>query len=264
MTIKIEYNAPSPKKPMVLYDSVFARGTLTASSEAVGGDVANALDEQTSDYWTATTDSSNMTVELPVAERVDCLAIAAHNMATEGATVAVQRSENGTSWTTVSTVTPTTDDVVLVLFKPVVALWWRIVVTGGACNLGIVRLGSRLVFPSGINTGYTPINLARRIEVQGGITVGGQFSGQRIIRRGANTTVSVAPMDRSFVDNDMAAFHLHYDEARSFFWAGGPSIMPNDVAYCWRPATGGEIRPMYVESGELAEFSMNIEAFVHA
>lgn len=264
MSIKVENNTPIPKKPMVLFDSVLSRGTFTFSSEVVGAEAANALEETTFDYWTPTAVPATLTTESAMTEKVDCMAIAAHDIGTTGATVSVEHSADGVIWVEVGSHAPTDDTTIVMVFKPVTAKWWRLVVSGAVASIGVVRMGFRLVFPSGINTGYTPINLARRITVQGGVTVGGQFGGQRITKRGASTTVSVAAMDRSFVDNDMADFHLHYDEGRSFFWAGGPAIFPNDVAYCWRPPTGGEIKPSYVESGVLAEFSMTIEAYVNA
>ena len=264
MSIKVENNTPNARKPMALFDSVFSRGAVTASSAAVGAEFANALDETTFDFWTPTAVPATLATELVVAEKVDCMAIAAHNIGTSGATVSVEYSNDGIVWVEVGSHAPSDDTTIVMIFKPVTAKWWRLVISGAVASVGVVRMGFRLVFPSGINTGYTPINLARRIDVQGGVTIGGQFGGQRITKRGAETTVSVAPMDRAFVDNDMAAFHLHYDEGRSFFWAGGPAIFPNDVAYCWRPSRGGEIKPVYIESGISAEFSMNIEAYVNA
>lgn len=265
MTIKIENFTPETKKPMVLYDSVFLRGTVTTSSEISGNEGQNALDEQTFDNWKSSVVPAYISTTLGSSETVDCLCIAAHNLGTSGSTVTAQYSTDGVAWLDAATSTPTDNTGLMVIFPPVTAQYWRVEISGSAANIGILRLGYRLVFPSGLlGTGYIPTNLAKNIDIQGGPTMGGQFTGNRITRKGASTTIDLAFLDRSFVDDSMIDFINHYDEGRAFFWAGSPELFIADIAYAWRPQNGSEMHPRYVESGLYVDVSFNLGLFVDA
>lgn len=263
--IQIEAGAVSAvnKKPMVLFDNVLARGTLAASTEAAGYEAENAVDGTTWDFWKPTSATGHIWTTLSGAEACDCAFIGAHDLGTQGATVLIERSNTGIGYTTLSTLTPTTDEPILAIFPAATYQYWRIRITSASAApvIGVAMIGKRLILP-GIADDHTPTNLAHRVELLGGGSMGGQFLGNRVVRVGAETTVSFAAAERDVIDTDLAAFNAHYDDGKPFVWAGSPSQFSNDMAYSWRPENGGELRPVYTNAGLTAEFSMDLACYV--
>ncbi len=259
MTIVIASNTPSPEKPTLLIENVFTQGVVTGWG---GGVPENALSDNTFEFWTTTSATAEMNVNLGVARNCDCVGISAHNLGTVGAMVRVQTSDTGRNpWTTHVTILPQTDKTILGIFPSVGSRLWRFLVNGGPASIGVIKLGRRIIVPSGVALGHVAANHAERVELLSNDSIDGQFLNTRVIRRSGQTNLDFGLVPASFVQNEMGEFERLYNEGRTFFYAGSPQTLPHDVAYCKRPMGGSEMRPSY-EGGELMQ--MNLEAQIYA
>lgn len=244
--------------PMVLIENAFADGGLSWSSQTADGFASNALGPQTYDYWTPAAMPATLQVSLSVARECNAMAIVAHNLGSKGATVIVEHME-GVSWSEDLRHSPKDDSAILMIWNGAVAASWRLRVTGPAApSIGVVMLGKRLTIRSGVLTGYVALPHARRADLMTSTSMGGQFLGNRIKRRGAETAIEFADLPREFVDGALAPFRDHFDSGQPFIWASDPKGDKRDVGYCWR--SGDELRPSYGEDG-WANIAFSVEAY---
>lgn len=253
------------KAPLVLWDNILLGGTISASTEATDSVVENLLTDSTFDYWKPTTTSGTVTCSFSSSTPASALGIAAHNLGSKGATVVVKR---GTS--TVATINPTDDTAILVLFDQAnfgntpSTDEFSLVITGasGAFSIGNLFLGLPLVFETGIVPSYTPLWLSEDIELLHNTSLGGQFFQNRVVRKSAETSVDLNILERAEVESSgFLNYRSHYNSGRTFFWAAGPSVFDNDVAYA-RRTRGGEMKPTFGSNGIFYQVSLQMEAHV--
>lgn len=263
--IHIASGTPDTRRPTVLFDNLFTKGVFEASNTLAGTYAENLLGPQTYDGWTANSaGGASLTVTLPASAACDCAVLMGHNCATVGAFVQVMRW-NGSSFAAVSgaTVAPTDNSPLMILFPEASSDQWRLRFYNSTDRVTarIAMMGKRLVFPSSLRPDYVPAPAARRVDTITNRTLGGHYAGGVVYRRALEMNASFNPLPRSFVDSDMAAFREHYDAGGTFFWAGSPSSMPNDLAYCWRPEGSTELRPAYVAGTKWANVSMGLDGY---
>ena len=186
MSVEIEAGATDTANANVLYQNIFEDGTVTVSSETSDGDGLNAIEDTTFDFWTPASVPAHIHVDYGEDVECDCMGIASHTAGTEGTTILVQHSDNDADWTTIASVSPLTDDTIFVIFPTTEARYWRIRQTDAVCSIGVIKLGKRLVFPSGVISGHIGINHSSRVELlTPNVSQQGQFLGTRIKRIGA-------------------------------------------------------------------------------
>jgi hypothetical protein len=262
MTIRIE-NSPTntDSLPTVLFNNLFLSGTLAASSEAAGYPKENAVSENTNKSWKPSSLPATLSVDLGTARSVDSFALVAHNCGTKGNTVTLESSTDNSTWTTRCTVTPTDDTTILGLFTSVSARYWRIQFTGGtAPNIGVAMIGARFTFPAGVRAPYTPVWLSQTYDLLTSTTMGGQFLGNRILRKGAMTAINLVSFERAFAESNLLPFREHYNLGKAFVWAAGPSIFTKDVGYVWR-TENSVMAPTFDENGSWMSVSMEVNAY---
>lgn len=263
MTIIIESSAsgdPDNSQPTVLFDSVLTRGTLVASTEATDGAGSNATNGKTNDFWTPTALPATLETTLSAAEECDCAAIVGHTLGTDGATLEVDYHD-GATWQTLSTTSPTTDETIFIIFGAQTRTRWRIRITGSTIpSIAVALIGKRLSLPGGVTLSYTPIYKAKDVELLSGVSRKGHFIGNRVQRRGASTTISLAPIDRSWIESNLDPFNNYFDDGGAFVFASAPSVFTKDAAYCWRG--NSTLRPSHSVSGDLEDISMQVNAYV--
>lgn len=257
--IHINPDATSIAEASVLYRNVLAEGALSASSETADGFAANALGPQTFDFWTPTSVPATLAVTLDAPVACDACAIIAHTLGSAGATIEVQHHD-GSGWVTAQSVTPDDDRDLLLLFGEATSTQWRIRITDAVASVGVVMIGPRLLIPFGVVPDYTPINLARSVQLGPHITRGGQFLGNRVLRMGAGTSIQLAPQERWWIEQDAKPFIAHYNSGKPFIWAGCPELLPEDMAYCWR--AGETLAASYGAGAVYGSMSMEIAAYV--
>lgn len=260
MTIQIT-NTPTATDnlPTILYNNLFAQGTLSVTNS--GTSYLNAVTENTYKYWTPSSLPSILTVDLGSAYSADAFAVVGHDCYTHGNTLTLQSSPDNTTWTTRCTVTPTDNTTILGLFNSVSARYWRLQVSGGTVpNIAVVMLGARFTFPAGVKPPYVPVWLSQQYELLTATTIGGQFLGNRVKRKGGKTQINLVALDRSFVESSLLGFKEHYNLGKAFVWAAGPNIFTKDVGYVWR-TEGSTINPVFDSNGLFMSTSMEVYAY---
>lgn len=257
---RTEVNAD--KAPHFLWDNVFLNGTVTASSEATNGEVENALEDSTWDYWTPTSSTGSINLSLASSATVSALAIASHNLGSNNATISLDDS-SGTP-TQLFSISPADDRTIIVLFDSTTSddFTFYIDSADAACSIGNIFLGDPLVLTNGILPGYTPLWMADNIELLESMSVSGQFFQNRIIKRSAQTRLNLNILERATVEgDDFQNFRSHYNDGKTFFFAAGPSVFEDDVSYC-RRLSGSEMRPSFQQNGIFYNVDLGLEAFV--
>lgn len=262
MTVIVKSGATDLGVINVLHANVFDQGTVTYSTAAVGYPGANAQDDQTWNAWQPTVVSANATVDAGSAIMCNCLGIAAHDLGTQSASVAVQYSSNGSSWTTiVSAYSPSDDDTIMVFFENTSARYWRVVIGANVASIGVIKLGAALKFPCAPLEGHRALHHSRKVTMLSNQSMGGNFLGNRPVKLGAETSVNIGMVDRDWAENDLAEFESHFNNGGAFFYCGSPSDTPKDMGYCRREG-GPEMSITWVEGDIMADVNFEMVAYV--
>lgn len=262
MTVIIRNGATDINVINVLYDNIFDQGTVTYSSADSGFAGANALDEATWNAWKPTAVTAYATVDHGSAIMCNCLGVAAHNIGSSGASIALQHSPNGSSWTTISAAyAPSSDEDILIYFADTSARYWRVAISGAIASIGVIKLGAALKFPCAALEGHKPLHHARLVEMLSNKSMGGNFLGNRPVKLGAETSVNIGMVDRDWAETDLAEFETHFNNGGAFFYCGSPSDTPKDMGYCRREG-GPEMSITWVEGDIMADVNFDMVAYV--
>ena len=262
MTIVIAANTPSTEKPTLLIENILTEGDLTVSSETSDGAGLNAMSDTTFDFWTPSAASARLDVDMGEAVTCDAVGIAAHTLGTDGASFRIRTGTTGfENVITRIEHSPLTDDTIIGLFPSISARYWRFEILNGPASIGVVKIGKRVIVPTGVLLGHVGVNHGERIELLSNDSINGQFLGTRIIRRSAEINIDFGLVSKTFVENDLAMFEYNYNQGKTFFYAGSPANLPNDIGYCKRPMGASEMRPLY-EGGNLMQLDFEAQVYV--
>jgi len=262
MPVVISGAATDTNKAVVVWNNKATALNVTASTAASGYPAVNAVDPATWSSWKPTSVPAWIRSDMVVATNIDAVGIAAHTLATSGATIAIERSSDNVTWTNVYTYSPLTDDDILILFPALSYRYWRVYVTGAVANIGYVSFSSKLAFPQTPIDSYTPLHHARQYTKMFNDSIKGAMLGNRVMAAGAETSVDLGFVDRAFVDSPIRGFESHYNQGGTFFYAGWPAGQPLDLGYCRASGDDDIIQIEYVEAGKLAELSFSVRAYV--
>jgi hypothetical protein len=261
MTIAIASGTPSLEKPTLLTENLFEQGTVTSAFANPGFPSANALTDETFDFWVANVSPNAITVDMGVATPASAVGIAAHTLGTSGTQVLVRSSADNSIYVTRLTINPADNSTIFGVFPEVSARYWRVVFQNAPITLGVLKLGKRVIVPSGVALGHVSVNHGQRIELLSNDSMNGQFLGTRIERRSGDISLDMGLVPRDFIEGDFADFETRYNEGRSFFYCGSPLNLPLDTGYCKRPMGGGEVRPSHV-GGDLMQLQFGAQVYV--
>jgi len=206
--------------------------TITASTEATGGEKENAYSYRESDFWTPTavpawlksTDSGTATV--------DYFCMYAHDFTGTGSVV-LQWSDNDSTWNDAFTVlTPTDNTPVFETFTSSAHKYWRVYITGGVQSIGIISYGVRLDMPFELSVGYKPLSLSQTRTPKHNISATGLYIGrslQTVPLVGTLTFPSY--FTETWMRTEWLTLLAHMEQYPFF-------VMPQDsytdeVAFCW-------------------------------
>lgn len=220
--------------PRILYDDINRRGTISGSTQQTGFEAENAADYLTWDFWRPSTLPAELTVTTEEAEPFDYALIAAHTLGTNRNNVTLQY-HNGSSWTTISALSPGTDRVIVFLFTELFSNRARIQITEGTVpSIGVFMVGKALAVQRKLYKGHTPITLSKRTVKQPNRSEGGHWLGTSIRREGAATSIAFANLKSDWIRQKFEPF---IEAARSypFGWVWRPDEFPAEVAYVFAP-----------------------------
>ena len=253
--------AGTTNNPIVFWNN---EATSATYSTTVGTEVesaALAATGTTYDAWVCTpaTGEAVLQVVFGVAQTLNAIAVAAHNLADVGATVAFEYEASG--WQTIGTETPTDNQAILAYFADVTATDWRLRITGatGSVEIAVAFLGNVMTLPQRIYQGYAPPLTPNNVILQSNVSQGGNLLGALVSRRGSSLSANIEHLPEAFVrGSDFTGFMQHHNDGKGFFWAWRPTKY-DDLFYAWRE--GAVIAPSNTGPLDLMGFSMGLRCY---
>lgn len=220
--------------PIILSDSRFLDGTLTATDTASGYSVLNIKDYRTYTFWKAASAGTKyITVDCGTAKSADCLAVISHNLNTANATVSVESSPDNSAWTErLAGFTPPSDKAFLKTFTSASARYWRlkIVTTSIVPYLAVCMLGVRLTFPYPPDSPYIPYS--ESVEVGSSRSKKGHILGSVVKYKPIRISARFSNLTRTWVETVFTPFwDNHASNLLPFFYAWSLTAYPNMVFY---------------------------------
>lgn len=256
--------------PFLAWVNLGKSAALSGTAVLTGGERANAVSGSTYDKWrpNVTGATADLVFDFGSAAQVTFAALAAHNLASLGASVALQRSADGSTWVDAGcgTVTPTDDNpLAMRMLGRVAARYWRLLFSGltagDALAVGVAFLGQEAIIPRRIYQGFAPVLTPTEVELQSNVSAGGELLGSSVVLRGSTVSASVAYVPEAWVRGaDWLAFQRAFNEGLPFFFAWRPTKHAGDLHYCARAS--GVIRP--TNSGPRDLMQIDFEARVYA
>lgn len=238
------------------YDTFVRDADITASSEATGFPASSVALSMTYERWQPTSLPATLEVDAGEAVNADYIGIASHTLGSEGATVELESSTDGSAWESIETIEPSDDDAIMVLFEPVQARYWRLTITGGnEPQLGVLYIGEALAMQRRIYGGHTPGKLSRNTTIEPNGSEGGQYLGRSVIRRGYSTSYAWSNLTAQWYRDNFDPF-VEAAIRNPFFIAWYPSKFPSEVLYAW---TSGDIAPSNQGTRDLMDVSFSVE-----
>lgn len=223
----------------------------------------NVTDPATYSSWDNTNTNPNLVWDCGSAVSISTIGIAAHNMATSGATVRVDYSDDNVTYSVANPFyAPTTNDDIILVFPTVSARYWRLNFNGGTFSIGVVMGGTRINFPHAPIDSYTPLHRARKYNKFFTDSLRGQFLGNRVMAAGAETEVDLGFVDRAWLEGAIGGFERTYNQGGTFFYAGCPSKYPLDMGYCRANSEDATVQIEWIEGDKMANLSFGVRSFV--
>lgn len=231
--------------PIIGYDNLLNDPTVTSivadpagNPAAAGFDIPNAHDWLDWDFWRATNAGvdSGFALTLSAPKTADYFAVAAHDLATQGATIVLQYWNLG-AWADLFTpIAPTTNGVIFKTFASKNSNQWRVLVSGAptaAVSIGVVSFGDRLAIPAPIGLGFTPPNMAHADQVLNNVADGGALLGRSIIGKGIDLgRVSFDLLDPAWMRANWIPFMDHAN-LYPFFFQWEDTNYNSESAFVW-------------------------------
>jgi len=182
----------------ILYDNVL-RGSTVTSDDSTG--IASALDGRTSSsaLWTDTGATRTTVIDCATAQSVDALGIGRNNLGTQNATVVIAGSSNNSSYTTLFTITPADDSVVMESISSVSYRYYRIQITAQDADVYItdIALGVRLDLERDQKGGYISPEFADGDQITPNTTRGQNLAGLTLKTGFKSVTINLPYYTRS-------------------------------------------------------------------
>ena len=223
---------------------------ITSSDDTVSDDGSpKAVIPNTYERWRPANGTSTERFNLSANADVNFVGIAAHNLSGQAITIQYSTSDGG-GLTTLTTITPTSNDPILVTFDDLNVREIAINATwAGDREIGYIATGKTLQMPYPIYGGHTPIDLSPNTEYRNNVSNTGQFLGRSIIRQGVETNYRFRYLEPDFVRGDFTSF-INSAKTKPFFIQWRPDLYPDEVAFGYTTEdiklsnSGGGIRLM--------------------
>lgn len=255
--------------PFFAWENLAASATLSGTTTLTGGAASNAVNGNTHSYWLPDISgtSARFIVDLGSATSITFAAVAAHNLSSfSGAYCQVRRSSDNVSYSDAgaNTITPTDNSPMAFRMSGQTYRYWEFnfanLTAGDDLAVGVAFFGNDLVMPRPFYQGFSPILTPTEVELQSNVSVGGNYLGSSVIKRGSTLSAEWNNLSATFVrGTSWLAFQRHFNDGLPFFFGWRPAKYPQDIHYAWRQ--GGTIRPN--NSGPKDWMNLGIDARVY-
>ena len=233
-------------------------GTVAASTEAAGFSAVFAANLNTTQWWRPTAVPATWDLTFTAAQ-ISYFGIAAHDMATVGATVEVQRW-NGSAWVTAVTHTPSDNGPILGLIARGSLDRLRFRFTGAIPTIGVISLGDVTEFPQRCKyAGSTSFELADADEYRDTVSDGGQVLDRFRVRKSIPARMELDHLSEAWTDTVLVPLRT-YAKDFPFFMADRPLSRPKSVVF---GSTKGPIQPERTIAQARVAMSVTIEVIGH-
>lgn len=210
---------------------------LTGTIVADGSNGSYAANNYTSQRWVLEPGTNQWNLTTPAEAALDCVFIAAHNLA--GKTVTIETSDTaGGTYTQRASVSPIDNSTIAVIFNATtgydhIIRELRLTVNDGTdIAIGIIKAGKALQMPIPIYGGHRPLNLNRVTEAQQQFSETGQWLGRIEKRRAVTSSYDWEYLKTSWYDTYFEPFAKTLP-LNPFCIAGNPSKIGSDVGFVW-------------------------------
>ena len=253
--------------PFMAWNNAAKGKTYTGTTTLADGARANAFFGTTYDYWRpdVTGAIASLVIDMGVAVACDFAGIAAHNLDDFGATVTVEHSPDGTTWTDCGTGAVASDEgPVCVRFAQVARRYWRVraggLTAGDDIAVGVIYIGAEMILPRRFYQGFSPVITQTEVQLQSNVSVGGNLLGSTVVATGSTLSAELKNIDPAFIRGaDFKGFMQSFARGTPFFFGWRPHKYPQDVHFCWRE--GGVIRPTNEGPRDLMAFMMDCRVY---
>lgn len=204
---------------------------ITSSDDTTPADGSpKAVIPNTYERWRPANGTSTERFNLSSNADVNFVAIGAHNLS--GQTITIQYSTtDGGGLTTLTTVTPSSNEPILVTFDAIEVREIAINATWASDReIGYIATGQYLKMPYPIYGGHSPIELSPVTKYKNNVSNTGQFLGRSIIRQGTSTNYAFRYLKPSFVREQFLNF-VNSAKTLPFFIQWRPDLYPDQVAF---------------------------------
>jgi len=218
-------------KPRLYYDNRFDAAAPAASSTAVGDfNVINLRDWRPYTWWKPVAMPATVTVDCGAAQAADYALIYGHDLATQAATLEIRGSTDnfGASNVLVATVTPATNDPILLSFASQNFRYWRVRVTGAAApSLAIAVIGAMLEATVFMQGTFNPVD--RKIEGQTNLNENGTPLGRIVTFESFKATVVLKDVTWTWARTSFLAIWKSKFRGQPFGFCWDADLFAGDV-----------------------------------
>jgi len=212
-------------------------GTVTVTSEATGFEKENAQSYKTSSWWQAgAAGTVYFTIDMGANATVDSWGIVGHDLVDNSGTIKPQYSTDNFAADTNDLDTVQTPSNKAAIFRKVTSrnvryYRFEIASTSVASFIANFYLGVALALPKGMSSGFSPANLNRDRMVFNNMSVGGNYLGRVLIRKGAKVMIQQKNITRTWIDANWTGVADHV-ELYPFYFIWDQETFPAEAAYC--------------------------------
>ncbi len=221
-------------RPHILFDNRLDDGVPTATTTDADTqyNVLNLKDWRSYTFWKAsTTATHHISIDALVAKTANSVAIIAHDLFTQGATVAVEWSDNGTAWSVaMAPIVVPSNKAFFRKFTPSTHRYWRLVITGmtAPAFIGILVIGERLTMEQYIEGQYNPD--AETLKLHDAVSDDGQLLGTIQSHTNKDYKANFRAISTAWINATFKpAWDLHISKGKPFFWIWNITDYPDDV-----------------------------------
>lgn len=215
----------------------------TASSETPGFAASNAANVRTDSAWRPTSlpgSAANWGILFGAATAVSYFGVAAHDLFTQNATVALEITvDAGSTWTAIAgldAIVPTENDPILFLFDEAEVDGIRLRIVSADDNPTIATMGTGPVmeWPRRAVWSGTPITEGDNITFNNNRSDTGNWLGRTRISDGLNFSIQIDNMSEAYRTSDFETFKRYANGENAAFWiASRPGNYPDEISYAW-------------------------------
>lgn len=221
-----------------LYASAFADnvGALAYDGAIVDGfDPVNAVDWRDFSTFRSASGTSHLEVQVAAAVTVDTVVIWPITGAPAGATIELDSSPDGTTWTNRGSMSVPVDGSIswadLTPFALTAGQWLRFqIVASGTIDWRQLSAGAKLAFPVGQWSGLNPPTLTQGVVLDNVISVNGSIIGRNQRRQEKTGTLALDHLQPTWVRSNWDPF-VQAAVLHAFWWRWDPTGHPTEVAF---------------------------------